>query len=178
MSVVRVLRGRVVAWMLVPTLWACTPALDWREVRPEASGAQLMLPCKPSNEARTVTLAGARVRMHVAACTAGGATWALAYADMGDPALVAPALDSLRAAVAANLAASATVLAPMKVPGMTPNAKAERLRAAGRLPGGEPVNAESGFFVRGTQVFQATVMGKAPAPEAVGTFFDNLKLPS
>jgi hypothetical protein len=178
MSVVRVLRGGLAAWMVPFTLCACSPVLDWREVRPDASGAQLLFPCKPSNEVRTVELAGARVRMHMAACSADGATWALAYADIGDPALVARALGSLRAASAANLAASAAVTGPMKVPGMTPNAQAERLRAAGRMPGGDAVQVESGFFVRGTQVYQATVMGKAPAPEAVGIFFDSLKLPS
>jgi hypothetical protein len=178
MPVACVWGGRGAAWMVVPALCACSPALDWREVRPEASGALVLFPCKPSNEARTVTLAGARVRMHVAACTAEGATWALAYADMGDPNLVAPALDSLRSASAANLAASAAVTGPMKVPGMTPNPQADRLHAAGRMPGGDPVQIDSGFFVRGTQVFQATVMGTSPAPEAVGTFFDSLKLPS
>ena len=31
---------------------ACTPTLDWREVRPEASGLVALFPCKPDRHAR------------------------------------------------------------------------------------------------------------------------------
>jgi hypothetical protein len=169
--------GRVAALTLLALLCACSPTLDWREVRPEG-GAVAMFPCKPSTDARMVTLDGVRVRMLLSACRAGDATWALAAADMADPARVTPALAALRSASVANLGAPVQRVGPMQVSGMTPNPQAERVRIQGKLPGGEVVTLESGFFVRGTWVFQATVMGVQPSGEAVTTFFDGLKLPS
>lgn len=162
--------------MLLLALAACAPSLDWREVRPEDSAATAMFPCKPSTDARMVGLAGARVRMVLVACRAGDVNWALAFADVGDPSHVAQALQELRASNAGNLGGAPTVIGPMRVAGMTPNPQAERLRVQGRLPGGEPVSLESGFFVHGTRVYQATVMGKAIDAEALAMFFDGLKL--
>lgn len=172
------LGGPRAAWLLALLLSACSPALDWREVRPEDSGVTVMFPCKPTSDSRMVTLAGARVRMVLTACTAGGVTWALAHADMADPARVTPALRSFREATAGNLAGKPSVLAPMAVSGMTPNALAERVRVQGRLPDGEAVTLEGGFFAKGTRVYQATVMGRSVDAEALAVFFENLKLPS
>ncbi|MBX3623052.1 MAG: hypothetical protein KF891_24040 [Rhizobacter sp.] len=170
--------GRAAACGALLALCACSPSLDWREVRPEDSGAVALFPCKPSTDARMVTLAGTRVRMVLAACKAADTTWALAYADVADPVRVTPALEALRTASRANLGGTVQVLGPMKVEGMTPNPQAERVRVQGRLPGGNAVTLEGGFFVRGTRVYQSTAMGRAPDAEAVATFFDNLKLPS
>jgi hypothetical protein len=49
----------------------CTPALNWRELRPEGSQAQLMLPCKPASHARRAAIAGETLEMSMFACTAG-----------------------------------------------------------------------------------------------------------
>lgn len=168
---------RVAALTLLALLCACSPTLDWREARPEG-GVVAMFPCKPSTDARMVTLDGVRVRMLLSACRAGDATWALAAADVADPARVTPALAALRSASAVNLGAAVQRVGSMQVSGMTPNPQAERVRIQGKLPGGEGVTLESGFFAKGTWVFQATVMGAKPSGEAVATFFDGLKLPS
>jgi hypothetical protein len=172
------LGGRLAPLTVLVLLCACSPTLDWREVRPEGSGAVALFPCKPSTDARMVMLEGARVRMLLTACRAGDATWALAFADAAEPSKVTPALAALRAASVANLGAPAQVIAPMQVNGMTPNPQAERVRIEGKLPDGEAVTLDTGFFAKGTWVFQATVMGAKPGSEAVATFFDSLKLPS
>jgi hypothetical protein len=171
------LRGRA-AWVLSFGLAGCAPSLDWREIKPEDSDATAMFPCNPTTDARMVSLAGARVRMVLVACRAGDVNWALAFADVGNPSSVAPALQELRRANAGNLGAAPTVIGPMRVPGMTPNPQAERVRVQGRLPSGETVSLESGFFVRGTRVYQATAMGQAIDAEAMAAFFDGLKLPT
>jgi hypothetical protein len=181
MQLSHLLRGRRAAWALSLSalslgLWGCAPSLDWREIRPEDSDAVAMFPCKPSTDARMVSLAGARVRMVLVACRAGDATWALTFADVADPAKVTQALQDLRASNAGNLAGAPRVAGPMRVAGMTPNSQAERVEIQGHLPGGDAVRLESGFFVRGTRVYQATVMGKSLDAEAVATFFDGLKL--
>ena len=171
-------RGRVAMPLALVLLCACSPTLDWREVRPEGSGAVALFPCKPSTDARMVTLEGFRARMVLTTCRAGDVTWALAFADVAEPERVASALTALRAATAANLGATVQPVGPMRVGGMTPSPQAQRVRMQGKLPGGERVTLEAAFFTRGTWVFQATVMGPRLASDEVGSFFDNLKLPS
>lgn len=163
---------------LVAGLAACAPALDWRDTRPEGSALQLQFPCKPSAQRRDVPMAGQRVNLALHACAAGGQTWGLAVADVGDPARVGPALAELAQAAAVNLGAPAGQPMALKIPGATPNPASTRLRLQGRLPDGRAVQMQVAVFARGTQVFQATVLGEAVADDAADTFFDSLRMAS
>ena len=160
-------------------LAGCSPALNWRDWRPAGSGLSLLMPCKPIPQVRSVQLAGQAVRLALHACSAGGQTWALAFADVGDPTRIGPALAELRNSAAANVGAAAPEpSAPLVVPGATPHAASQRWALAGRLPDGQPIRAEVAVFVRGTIVFQATVLGAELPPEGVATFFESLRVPS
>jgi len=170
--------GLRIALVTALALAACSPALDWREVRPEGTGLTLLLPCRPSQQVRTVALAGRDVRLALVACSAGGQTWAVAFADVGDPAAVGPALDGLRRAAARNLGAADAGSQALSVPGATPNAASARLALAGRLPDGAAVQEQVALFTRGTFVFQATVVGPALPADAVDTFFGGLRFAS
>lgn len=155
---------------------ACAPALDWREVRPDAAGLVILLPCKPEQRSRQLALAGRQVQMQVLGCTAEGTTWGLSTADMADPALVGPALAELRAARLRNLDGTETVVKPAQVGGMAPQAQAVRSSIAGKRPDGTPVVDQSLLFARGTRVFHAAALGGEPSAQATETFFDGLKL--
>lgn len=157
-------------------LSACAPALDWRDLRPEGSALQLQFPCKPSTQRRDVPLADVRANLALHACSAGGQTWGLAVADLGDPARVGPALTELTRAAAANLGASAPADGALQVPGATPNAHSRRVRLQGRSPDGSVVQMELAVFARGTQVYQASVLGQSLAPEASDTFFASMRV--
>jgi hypothetical protein len=154
----------------------CSPTLGWREVRPEGSGALALFPCKPRHETRDVPLAGVRVAMTFHACSAGGATWALGFADVADPARVASALDEAAAASARNLGAAAPEGLPASVPGMTPHSHARRLAVDGAMPDGRAVHGEVAVFSKGTRVYQAMVVASGPQRDAVQTFFGALRL--
>jgi hypothetical protein len=171
---------RVCAWVMWATaLAACSPALDWRAVRPEASGAVALFPCRPASHARRLHLGIVSTEMFVYACTASGATFALGYADVFDPAQVGPALVALRTAAIANVGGDAEPDGVLQVKGMTPNSEARRLRIAGHLPGGRAAQMAAGFFAKGTRVFQASVIAPGtPGAEAVNTFFAGLEVPS
>jgi len=155
---------------------ACSPTLDWRDWRPADSGLTLTLPCKPTPQARNVQLAGQSVRMSLHACSAGGQTWALAYADMGDPRLLGPALAELRLSAAANVAASSNrALPPLVIAGATPHPESGRWALEGKLADGKSIREELAVFARGTVVFQATVLGETLPPEGVAMFFESLR---
>jgi hypothetical protein len=156
---------------------ACAPSLDWREVTPSGSGAAALFPCKPKDHSRTVQLGLASVSMALHACNAGGATYALAHADLGNPEFVGPALAAWRTSTAANLGASAPKEdGALQVQGMTPNPHAVRIRIAGQLPDGAPMQAVAAFFVKGTRVFQITVVGPKLDSDALETYFSSVKL--
>lgn len=162
--------------LAVSGLSACSPTLDWRETRFDGSGIVASFPCKPDRHARSVTVGTVRARMEMLVCEAAGATFAVMFFDVADPAGVTAALADLRAAASANLGGAATQPAPVDIPGMTPNPQAARLTLAGRLPDGAPVQESAAFFVRGLRVYQATVIAAKLSPEAVDPFFAGLKL--
>jgi hypothetical protein len=116
--------------------------------------------------------------MELLVCSAGGSTFALGFVDIADPVRVTPALGELRDVMLANVNGAAGRVVPAQVTGMTPNPQALRLATSGRLPDGAPVQAEAMFFVKGLRVYQATVIGTAPAPQVIETFFGGLKFPS
>lgn len=158
------------------TVAACSPELDWRDVRPDGSGATLLLPCKAESRTRDVRLAGSSVHLTLLNCSAGGITWALAFADVGDPRRVRTALDELMSATQANLGAAGARSLPLAVPGSTPDPGAGRVQFSGHLPEGAEVKVQTAVFSRGTWVFQATVLGRQLPAQALETFFGALRL--
>lgn len=149
---------------------ACSPGLDWREFEPAGSGVTVAFPCRPDRHARTVPLAGAPVRMEMLVCSAAGATFALTYADVAEPATVGLALAELRSLAAGNIGAAAPAVAAAQVPGMTPNPQAGRIALTGRRPDGTPIEQQALLFCKGMRVYQASVIGSPIAPEAASTF--------
>lgn len=158
-------------------LAACSPSLNWRQMRPEGAPLLTLFPCKPSGPTRSVTLAGAPAAVTVLSCDAQGMTFGLTFADVGDPARVGPALQALATVVAGNVGATApSAPASAAVPGATPNPGAGRLRLEGRRPDGGAIQVQLVLFAHGTQVFQATVLGSRLDQEAVDTFLDALQV--
>jgi hypothetical protein len=171
-------RPTLLALLLGASIAACTPALDWRDVRPEGSAASLQFPCKPQSQTRQAALDGEATTMTLVSCTADGLTFALVHADLGDPARVTPALIAMRKALVTNLGATQSVVKPFVLTGMTPSPEAVRLQASGHTPEGAPIVEEAVLFTRGTRVYQAAVLGARPDAAAVELFFESLRLES
>lgn len=92
-------RMRLLAPLAALALVACTPGLDWREVRPAGAGVLALFPCKPEVLSRPATPAEP-ARMGLAQCKAAGLSFALSWAELPDPAQVSPALRQMREALA------------------------------------------------------------------------------
>lgn len=169
--------ARLAASLVLGALAACSPALDWRQVRPEGWGLQGAMPCRPDQQRRQLVLAGAPVALGLVVCSAAGHSFALASADVGDPARVAPALLALLQAAQANLQGQMLSEQAVVVPGMTPHAGALRRQLAGRMPDGRAVREQVQVFAHGLRVFQATVVGPEAGTVQAGPFFESLELP-
>jgi hypothetical protein len=160
--------------LVAGSLAACAPGHDWRQTRSADGAVALLFPCRPHQHERRVPLAGAVERLTMLSCEAGGQSWALVSADVVDPARLAPALDQLALAAAANVAALPVTQA-LRVPGATPHPGSRRLVLAGRRPDGQAVQMHVALFVHGTRVYQATVLGQKLPGEASAVFFDSLR---
>lgn len=161
------------------TLAGCYPTFNWRELRPEGTPLQALLPCKPETAERTVPLGGAPTVLHMHSCKTGDLTFALAWVRAADAATV-PALlsDWQRASLAAIRVDPARQTDPAyqwaaTVAGASP---VQGLTAQGTDSQGQPVQARAVYFAQGAQVYQAAIYGAA-SDEVRATFFEGLKLP-
>jgi hypothetical protein len=160
-------------WLVAFALAACSPTFNWREVRPEGSALSLLLPCKPDQAEKTVPLGGRPAPMLLQGCDAGGATFAVAVADIGEASRVPAVLAEWQAATLANMKADAPQVAPLKLKGAL---QPVLVTAAGRRADGSAVTGQAAYFAQGTQVFQVVMYAAKPAPDVVETFFSSLKL--
>jgi hypothetical protein len=148
------------------TLLACSPQLDWRELRPEGSGAQALFPCKPDIDVRPAPSPRGLV-----VCKAAAQSFSLSWAEVAEPAQVGAALRAMREALAAKLGAPLPEAQTLVVPGMTPQLEAVQLRLQGRDQA-----ARVAVFARGLRVYQLTQLGASPDEQAWETFLTGLKL--
>ena len=155
----------------IAVLAACSPTLNWREVRPEGTRLALLLPCKPDKAQKTVPLGGPATPLSMLGCDAGGATFAVAVAQLGDAAQAAPVLAQWQSLALANMKAGPAQVAPLKVSG----AAAVLVKAQGRRPDGAVVEGQAAYFAQGAQVFQVVLYADRIAPEVAETFFSSLK---
>ena len=167
---------------LAAAVTACSPAFNWREVRPENTRLSLLLPCKPDRAEKTVPLGGAPVMLRMAGCNAGGATFAVAVADLGDAARTAPVLAQWQALTLANMKAGAVStpgqapeVLPLKLQGASPLAAPVLVRAMGQRADGSKVSGQAAYFAQGSQVFQVVLYADKWMPEVSETFFSSLK---
>jgi len=178
---------------VIPPVWfclllaACSPALNWREVRLGDGAMTALLPCKPEHAVRAVELgAGRPADLALWSCDADGATFAISHMAAPEPAQVDAALQQWRAAVLARLqvaeAAAATAQAaavPFVPAGALSMPASLRLQVAGRRGDGRPVSADAVWFARpeggAVRLYHAVVYAPEARPQAAGAFFAALQ---
>lgn len=157
--------------MTMALLTACSPTLNWREVRPEGTRLALLLPCKPDKAQKTVPLGGPATPLSMLGCDAGGATFAVAVAQLGDANQAAPVLAQWQNLTLANMKAGPAQVSPLTMPG----AAAILVKAQGRRADGTAVSGQAAYFAQGAQAFQVVMYADRITPEVAETFFSSLK---
>lgn len=158
-------------------LWAsaCSPTFNWREWRVDGTPLLALLPCKAESASRPVPLGGADAapsELHMHSCEAGDLRFAVAWADVGQPAGVAAALAAWRQASLQAIRATGTDW-PVTLPGAD---AVQGVQAQGRDAQGRAVQTRAVYFARGSQVFQAAIYGERLNDEALDAFFSGLSL--
>jgi hypothetical protein len=155
-------------------LSACNPTFNWREVRPDDTRLALLLPCKPDKAEKMVPLGGRPTSLRLLGCDAGGATFAVAVADLGDAAHVAEVLTQWQALTLANMKAGAPQVTALALKGSAPTPAPVLVKAQGRRADGTAVSGQAAYFSQGTQVFQAVVYADKLSPDVAETYFGSL----
>ena len=154
---------------------ACSPTFNWRDVRPEGTRLALMLPCKSEKAEKTVPLGGRDTALAMLGCETGGATFAIAAADIGDVAEAATVLVQWQQLSLAGIKAGDARLRPLTLPGAA--GAVNVVSAEGLGANGTAIRFSAAYFAQGSQVFQAVVLATGPTPpaEALETFFSSLR---
>lgn len=160
-----------------PILTGCSPALNWRDVRPpDQTPVIALFPCKPDQGTRVVSLGAKDVAMTMLGCDADGATFTLAYVDMKDIALLAPVLAQWQRATLGNIRAPAASALPFLIQGANVLPPPVQVTVNGLRPDGTAVAARAVWFAAGTLVFQAAVYADTASPARAETYFAGLRL--
>jgi hypothetical protein len=192
MPIPAAVRVVVLTLLGVAFLGACSPAFNWRETHIKDTALVALLPCKPDQGARLVPLGGQDVELHMTGCDAGGATFAIAYAELAQVSAVPQVLAQWRAATLANMGASGAAktmagqqqgqqasLAPRETPlvgnGAGMPSPLVLVSAQGHRRDGSAVAMQGLWFAKGTQVFHAVVYADSIATETTEAFFSALK---
>jgi hypothetical protein len=153
----------------------CSPTFNWREVRAGPTPLTAMLPCKPETATRRVPMAGRDVELTALSCEAGGATFALLFADIGEPARLGEVLAQWNTATLANLRSDGGRATPFRPPGALELRQSLQVVASGRRPDGSKVECQAAYFAQGSRVYQAVIYAGQLRPEAVDGFLAGLR---
>ena len=156
-------------------LAACSPTFDWRSVPLPDTPLVTELPCRPARFQRDVTVAGVPLRLFMLSCEAGGVTYGVATAEVGDPAKVDPVLFALRDSAAAAIRSSDPTAGALKLDGITPFPGNTSAHLHGRRPDGATIEEAVRVFARGTRVYQASAVGAGLPDAALRPFEEGLR---
>ena len=156
-------------------LVACAPTFDWRSVRLPDTQLVTELPCRPSRFQRDVVVAGAPLKLFMLSCEAGGVTYGVATAEVGNPARVDAVLFALRDGGAAAIRSANVPAGALNMGGATPFSGNSSAHLHGQRPDGETIDESIRVFARGTRVFQASAVGRSLPDSALRPFEDGLR---
>ena len=157
---------------------ACTPTLNWREVRlqsPDGSTLKAELPCNPDAATRKQQLGDIQVELSMMGCAVNDVTFTLSRIPVLDPLTAPKILAAWQAAAETNVKAGSTPKTAVTVSGAGAWPPAERVTLAGTA-----TQAQIIWFAKQTRtgltLYQAALYGKQPNNEAAVTFFESLQL--
>jgi hypothetical protein len=177
----RAVAGAVACAAAVVQLTACSPTLDWRDVRLPAAGLTLLFPCKPQSQERVIGLAERDWSAALMVCDAGDLTFSALVLSptttdtTGSGASPAAALDALvQSAVQRWGPADGPAAAPA---GLAIPAELGAIWARHRRGGtdGQVVMTQAVFMASGDRLVQISVHGAALQQAALENFFGQLR---
>lgn len=158
-------------------LLACSPKLDWREIRSTDAQYSVMLPAKPASQTRTINIDGQKVVMTMTGTEVDGVTFAVGSAQLPDVASAQKTLPAMKTALVRNI--HGTIRSEKSsAPGSMP--ATIEIEASGQPDAAtesQPRLLAARFIAKDTHVYQLVVTGKESAVthDSIDTFFESFK---
>jgi len=137
-------------------LIACSPGLNWREVRNTEARYTVLLPAKPASHTRPVTLGELKVEMQMTAAEADDMNFAVASALIEDASQRENALALMQQAMVKNISGN---LIHQKTLKLKDGTEASEIEASGALANGRRVKLFARFAMKEQRVYQAVAIG-------------------
>jgi hypothetical protein len=168
---------RLCSALLALALAACSPSLNWREVRGSDAPYVVLLPAKPSSFARTIDLGGIKVEMSMTAAEVDDVNFAVAHAKVADASQRQAALAAMQAAMLRNIGSAQHSEKPVMLKGGVPATEVLATGNAGNAAKTALV-LHARFAVHGDHVYQAIALGPAAklSDETADTFLSSFVL--
>jgi hypothetical protein len=157
-------------------LGGCSPTYNWREIRWDSAELKVLLPCKPDQGSRRMTLAGQDVDIQMMGCEAGTSLFAIAHVHLGEAEKTTAAQTQWQSAMLGNLQAQGMQMMPFQSRGASAQPQPLRLSAQGRREDGGAVAAQGVWFARGPHLYHAVIYADKISPDVAETFFSGIEL--
>lgn len=161
---------------LAITMAACTPALDWRDVRNSDAGYTATFPGKPASASREFVLAGQVVTLRLQATTAGTSYFAVGEIPLTaqQQAHAQAILEALKASLRNNINAHGAQEKPVNAGGVI----WQEMRASGTLREGKPAVLGGRFLVQPGRILEVLAMGERAelTDEVIDQWLGSVKL--
>lgn len=169
--------SRPLLLLLNLSLWlaACSPSLNWREVRPGGGELKALLPCKPDQGNRRQNLAGQEIEITMVGCEAGGALFAVSVAELGTAERAMAVQMQWQASLLGNMQASSSKNSSWSLKGAGAQLEPVRLDARGVGPDGKAVMVQGVWFARGSRLYHAVLYAGRISEEMREPFFSGLE---
>jgi hypothetical protein len=152
-------------------LLACSSGLNWRTV--QLGQLITLLPCKPDNATRPVSLADTQVNMEMSGCEAGGVLFAISRIQATDATQAPQLMAALRQASLAQV--QATAVHPIPNSG---NAQTSfDMQVEGKRPDGSPLQARFKWLAAGRDVYQLAAYGAHLTAEQTEPLLSEARIP-
>lgn len=170
-------RHRFALLWLTLALVACSPSLNWREVRPGGGELKALLPCKPDQATRRQSLAGYELDLTMLGCEASGGLYAISVVELGSPQQAHPVQAQWQTNLLATMQAQGAQRQPFSIRGANAQPEAVQLQAVGRSPEGRALTVQAVWFTRGNRFYHAVLYAERLTPEMSEPFFGGMELP-
>jgi hypothetical protein len=164
-------------------LGACSPDLNWREIKNTDQGFTVMLPDKPATMERKILLLDQQVAMTMTGAKARDISFTVAVVKIAkdDEAKATALLEAMRVQMVRNIAGQpgetkAVLLGITDAVGnVIGQAPAQVISANGRHPNGQTQQMFALFSQYQGRLLQAVVLGQTIDPDVVPVFFESLR---
>lgn len=156
----------------------CSPALNWRELRPVDESFKVMMPCKPDVGERPQVLEGKSYTLTLAGCETAGAIFVVGRIELNaGQASAAQVQAAWQSALMSKIKVRDSGGRHVAVSAASRQADQHmNLTVAGVKEDGKEIQLQAAWFARGARLYHAAIYARRISEEMAEPFFGGIAL--